>query len=77
MPFSSSIFAVPGPGVLFATAMTENYADLGDVEGTLHWLTEATDLDEDAPLLLKMRLFDFLRGDARFIAIEKRVGLWP
>jgi TolB-like protein/DNA-binding winged helix-turn-helix (wHTH) protein len=55
------------------------YSLLGDRENTLRWLNEALredrgHLHED---LMCTRSFDFLRSDARFKAIERRLGLPP
>ena len=52
----------------------DHYARLSARERTLLWLTKATDLHEDEPLMMMTHLFDFLRPDQEFIAIEKRVG---
>jgi serine/threonine-protein kinase len=57
-----------------ATNLADLYARLGDRERTLLWLKKATDLHEDEPLMMMTHLFDFLRQDQEFIAIEKRVG---
>jgi TolB-like protein/Flp pilus assembly protein TadD len=67
--------AKPGPPpVYFSTNLADLYARLGDREKTLFWLKKAMDLDEDAPLLMKTHLYDALRQDPEFIALEKRVG---
>jgi len=67
----------PGAGQprFAASALSECYARLRDPDQTLKWLGRAADLREDAVLLLRTRLYDFLRGDPRFIALERRVGL--
>jgi hypothetical protein len=57
-----------------ATNLADLYARLGDRDQTLFWLKKATDLHEDEPLVMMTHLFDFLRLDPEFIAIEKRVG---
>jgi tetratricopeptide (TPR) repeat protein len=58
----------------FATDLAVAYARIADRDGTLLWLWKATDLKEDAPLLMKTHQFDFLRHDNEFIALERRVG---
>ncbi|MCU1257483.1 MAG: hypothetical protein JWO80_368 [Bryobacterales bacterium] len=68
--------AKPGPApVYFSTNLADLYARLGNRERTLFWLKKAADLDEDAPLLMKTHLYDPMRGDPEFIALERRVGL--
>jgi TolB-like protein len=59
-----------------ASALAQAYADVGDDrEQTLRWLERSTDLREDAPLLMKTALFDVVRGDPRFQALVRRVGM--
>jgi hypothetical protein len=58
----------------FATDVADVYARPGDRQGTLVWLKKATDLHEDETLLMMTHMFDFLRLDREFIALEKRVG---
>lgn len=57
-----------------ATNLADAYAHLENREQTLFWLKKATDLHEDEPLVMMTHLFDFLRQDPEFIALEKRVG---
>ena len=59
----------------FATSLADLYIRLKDRNKTLYWLKKATDLHEDEPLVMKTHLYDFLRRDPEFIALEKRVGL--
>lgn len=66
--------AQPGAGI--ATQLTWAYAEAGNRERTLYWLTKATDERDAAPLDAKVRSqFDFLRDDPAFKAILRRVGL--
>jgi hypothetical protein len=60
---------------LLASGLAQAYADMQERELTIKWLKEATDRDEDAPLLMKTHLFDFVRDDPRFQTILRRVGL--
>ena len=58
-----------------ASALAADYGDVGDAAATLEWLERATDLREDAPLLMKvLPQYGFLRSDARFEALMARVG---
>jgi tetratricopeptide (TPR) repeat protein len=56
-----------------ASSLAQGYADLHDREQTMKYLLESADKDEDAPLLMKTPLFDFVRDDPRFKALEARV----
>jgi TolB-like protein/Tfp pilus assembly protein PilF len=58
-----------------ASDMCEMYALLEDKSQTLLWLKKATDLHEDAPLLLLTHQYDFLRQEPEFQALERRAGL--
>ena len=64
------------PGAGIASRLAWAYADAGNRERTLFWLTKATDLHEDGPIDTKTEsVYDFLRGDTGFKAIQRRVGL--
>jgi hypothetical protein len=57
-----------------ASALAMAYGTLGDREA-LDWLERAADRREDGPLGLRAYLqFQFLRGDARYEALMRRVG---
>ncbi|HTW66056.1 MAG TPA: protein kinase [Bryobacteraceae bacterium] len=63
------------PGPFVATDAAELSARLHDRNRTMLWLKESADLKEDGALLLRTRLYAFLRNDPDFIALERRVGL--
>jgi Tetratricopeptide repeat len=58
-----------------ATNAAELCARLHDRNRTMLWLRKAADLKEDGALLLRTRVYSFLRNDPDFIALERRVGL--
>jgi serine/threonine-protein kinase len=54
------------------------YAGLGDSAEALRWLEKAYQERSDFLVCLKVEpLFDGLRADPRFQAIERRIGLEP
>ena len=59
------------PGL--ASTLTRLHCHVQDRDGAIMWLRTAADRLEDAPLLLKTPIFDFVRDDPRFRAIEARV----
>jgi hypothetical protein len=59
------------PGL--ASTLTGLYCHIQDRDGAITWLRTTTDRLEGAPLLLKTPIFDFVRDDPRFRAIEARV----
>jgi tetratricopeptide (TPR) repeat protein len=68
------------PGKAFASPyqLGLGYAYLGDKEPALAFLEKSAEAREGQILYLKYDpLFDGIRSDARFISLEKRVGLDP
>ena len=54
------------------------YATLGDRDNTIAQLQKSADHHEGQILYIKYDpSFDYVRADARFVALEKRVGLVP
>jgi TolB-like protein/Tfp pilus assembly protein PilF len=54
------------------------YAAIHDSDATLAWLEKSADLRESQILYIKVDpMFDSVRPDPRFVALEKRLGLEP
>jgi TolB-like protein len=58
-----------------ASTLALGYAEGRNRAATLHWLQIAADRIEDAPLLMKTHIFDFVRDDPQFQQLLHRVGL--
>lgn len=56
-----------------ATSLARNFALLRDREQTLHWVTVASERQEEGPLYLNYRHYEFVRDDPRFKALYARV----
>jgi TolB-like protein/tetratricopeptide (TPR) repeat protein len=64
------------PGYLSPFAVATVFAIRGDADRTMSYLQKSADLRETTILFLKVeRAFDRVRGDNRFLALERRVGL--
>ncbi len=58
--------------------IAQGYASLGDAEHAIEYLRKSADARESLVLYMMVdRLMDPIRGDPRFIAIEKEIGLIP
>jgi hypothetical protein len=61
-------------GIWWATASAAE----GDREGAIGWLQKAAaNLDSEFPYEIRNPLFDFVRSDARYVELMRRVGLPP
>ena len=65
----------PG-GTYSAFELARRYAELGDQGHALRWLERSVERRQGQIINLKIELrFDFLRGEPRFQALLKKVGL--
>jgi serine/threonine-protein kinase len=68
--------ASKGPDFVSPYQLALGYALLHDKEAALSWLTKSADAREGQIMYLRYEpIFDDIRGDPRYLALEKRVGL--
>jgi serine/threonine-protein kinase len=72
----SDLIAARSTKVVSAWGIAVVHASLGDIDEAFHWLDIA--VEEKAPGLILLRVhprLDSIRGDARYLALVRRVGL--
>jgi len=58
--------------------IAQGYASLGDAGHAIEFVRKSADARESLVLYMMIdRLMDPIRGDSRFIALEKEIGLIP
>jgi TolB-like protein len=68
--------ASKGPGYASPYQLALGYASIHDREAALSYLEKSADMHEPQALYLKVEpLFDSIRSDPRYVALEKRLGL--
>jgi len=72
------VTAAKGPAFASPYQIALGYASIHDPEGALSYLEKSADRREPQILYLKVEpLFDSIRSDPRYVALEKRLGLEP
>ena len=78
LQFLQQAAAYKGPAFVSPYQLALGYASAGDKETSLSFLQKTAEIHEPQLLYLEVDpLFDEIRSDPRYVALEKKIGLQP